>query len=78
MNWNYRVWKDVFDGEDFFSIKETYYNDAGEITACTTDAVNPSGGTFLELDEDLQHFLGAMCKPVLVTDGFVFAQDADL
>lgn len=70
MTWNYRVWK---DGDEYFIVKETYYNDAGEISSCTKDAVFPSGSTLKELRSDIKRFTESLTKPVLITKDFVFA-----
>lgn len=76
MSWNYRVWHTYYEPteEDFFEVKETYYNSSGEICACTESASSPSGCTQEELKESLQHMTDAMDEAIIETQGFVFAQ----
>jgi hypothetical protein len=78
MTWNYRVWQDVIDGETVMSIKETYYTEDGGIWACTENTSYPSGETFEELNKDMANYSSALLKPVLISEGFVFASNNHL
>ena len=81
-HWNHRVVREddkVFGGY-YYTIRETFYNDKGEICAYTEEATGVGG----ESIEDLRELLGWMLKsldtPVLI-DGEVetvgFAGDID-
>lgn len=35
MNWNHRVWVQKIGEESFYSVRETYYNSKGQVTACS-------------------------------------------
>ena len=74
MSWNHRVWHSVVCSEDVFQIHETYYNDNGEICACTEGAIVPHGSSLGELEDNLIRMLEATGQPVLETEGFAFAQ----
>lgn len=80
VHWNYRIVKRAYvydDGEKEweFSIRETYYNDAGEITAFSAEPRALTGETLEYLKENLERCLRAIEKPILEEDGFVFAKD---
>jgi hypothetical protein len=60
--WNYRV----VENEGSFAIHEAYYDDAGNVTNITVDAVVPMGESLAELRADLERFLKALAAPVLV------------
>lgn len=67
-HWNYRVIKDVVDGEDHFAVHEVYYNDDGSImgwiaSPVTLNSEEP-GFTFL-----LAKLPEAISKPILVKSG---------
>lgn len=44
ITWNYRVFQEP---EGDFTIREVFYNEAGEITGCTANPVEPFGETFV-------------------------------
>jgi hypothetical protein len=69
--WNHRVVKETLpNGEDWYTVREVYYNADGTIYAYTQEAVGISGYTIEELREYTQWVLAALDKPVLV-DGEV-------
>lgn len=94
MTWNHRVWKEMVYGKDSsgkddcvrYTIRETYYNKAGEVTACS-DQPQPLA-SFLELryedstEElclkslafDLKSMTRAMEFPVLDLDSIVWGK----
>ena len=68
--WNHRVVKQVINGEDFYSIREVFYNGNNSIWAYTEEPIEISGSSIDELREYLQWCLGCLDKPVLI-DGEV-------
>jgi hypothetical protein len=44
-HWNYRLVRKAAGDEAFFAVHEVYYNDAGEPTGMTDDAVSFGGDT---------------------------------
>jgi len=75
MSWNHRV---VVEGkgteEEWWSIREVYYNDAGDICAMTEDSVGGVGDSIEDLTSELLHMINALYKDVIVfDDDFVFA-----
>lgn len=80
-HFNHRVWKRTYkrlhDTETFYSIRETYYNEAGEICACTEHPAEAQGETLEELKENLGRMLRAVENSfgdvILDYDNFKFA-----
>jgi hypothetical protein len=69
--WNMRVVKQTAgNGEDWYSVRETHYNDDNTIYAYTEEPVDISGSSIDELREYLQWCLDCLDKPILV-DGEV-------
>jgi hypothetical protein len=66
MTWNHRVFHEVVDGEEWFTIREAYY-DADKETphSWTEDGVAPCGNNLAELRAELERMLRACEKPVL-------------
>lgn len=60
--WNYRVFREE-TGE--YVIREVFYDEAGAITGCTANAVEPTGDSLEELERDLEQFREALRLPVL-------------
>lgn len=84
MSWNHRVWLEKFGDESFYTIRETYYNTKGDVTACSAEPDEPHGGTLEELQESLRRMTKAVdsaqheaCEGVLRLDGFKFAKHED-
>jgi len=77
MSWNYRVVIE-FKGteEEYWSIREVYYNDDDEICGMTADGgTSPIGIDRGEITGDLLNMLNALYKDVIVLDDdFVFAR----
>lgn len=78
--WNNRVWKTTHtcgdEIEEVYSIKETYYNSAGDICACTEQPAEARGYSLAELKENLERMLRVASMEevdVINEDGFVFA-----
>ncbi len=63
--WNYRVFKAVHAGVEEFSIREVYYDKAGNVSGYTKSAVDPYGQSIQELRDDLHKMLEATDKGVL-------------
>lgn len=67
MTWNIRVVRDRYDnGDEFYSLREVYYDDDGNVTAMTADAgINIEGETYEDLAEYLSWCVIGLSKPVL-------------
>jgi hypothetical protein len=65
MTWEYRVFQEA-NGD--YIIREVFYDDQGNITACTQDAVEPMGNSLRALTEDLAAFQAALKLPVLTLE----------
>lgn len=86
-HWNHRVWKETnTHGEVCYSIRETYYTDAGEICACTelcaaAETYQYGNETEQQCLDNLKSKLLMLAKatehPVLDYDNFVFAPMGD-
>lgn len=61
MSWDFRVWK-VDDG---YGIRETYYDENGNVALWTESRIAPYGETPEILKKELLLFLGAFNKPIL-------------
>lgn len=75
-SWNYRLWKINNGVETFYELKETYYNNKGEICACTDRPAEVSGESVEEIKTRLQQMLTDVtlsADDILVDEGFVFA-----
>jgi hypothetical protein len=69
MTWNYRIIK---FGDEHYSLHEVYYNEAGEPTMYTTDAIDFVGESRHEVVMSLFHaFRDATKHPVLTPEDFV-------
>ena len=75
MSWNHRVVVELKGTEEeWWSIREVYYNDAGDICAMTEDSVGGVGDSIEDLTSELLHMINALYKDVIVfNDDFVFA-----
>lgn len=67
MTWNIRVVRDRYDnGDEFYSLREVYYDEAGNPTSMTADAgINVEGDTYEDLVEYLSWCVIGISKPVL-------------
>lgn len=75
MSWNYRiVVENKGKEEEFWSIREVYYNKQGLIYAMTEESQSPIGEDMEELKEDFLHMQEAFHKDVIVLDNFKFAE----
>ena len=63
-HWNCRVVKETISGQDFFSIREVFYDDQG-IYGYTEEPVDICGESIDALREYLQLCLDCLDKPVL-------------
>lgn len=85
-HWNHRVWKETLPEGSFepvrYSIRETYYNDAGEVCACTELAAmaetyqiegDSEQDSLNVLTQKLAMLAKATEHPILDYDNFVFA-----
>lgn len=70
-HWNHRVVKEILKGgEEWYTIREVFYNDDDTIYAYTDDAIDISGESIDDLRKYLQWCLKSLDDPVLV-DGEV-------
>lgn len=75
MSWNYRiVVENKGTEEEFWSIREVYYNKQGLIYAMTQESQAPIGEDEQELTDDFLHMQHAFYKDVIVLDNFKFAK----
>lgn len=66
MNWNYRVVRKETQWGPEFSIKEFYYNAAGEIWGWTENDERPYGDSVEEVASSLRWMLEACERPVVL------------
>ena len=83
MSWNHRVWKENCDGNIenvMYSIRETFYNDAGEVCGVTESANTVDSDSVEGLKEMLEMMLKACDsgKEILDYDNFVFVKWDDI
>ena len=64
MSWNYRVMKQVFDGDDFLQIHEVYYGKKNK-KSWTVNGVTVAGESIEELRDILNNMLEALDKEIL-------------
>ncbi|MBU4225655.1 MAG: hypothetical protein KKC71_07525 [Chloroflexi bacterium] len=69
-HWNHRVVKQILNGEDWYSVREVFYNDDGSIYAYTEEPVDISGESIEALKQYAQWVLNCIDKDILV-DGEV-------
>jgi tetrahydromethanopterin S-methyltransferase subunit H len=71
MSWNHRVLKEKLNnGDDWYSVREVFYNNDGSIFAYTEKPVDIAGDSLEDLREYVQWILDCFDKDVLV-DGDV-------
>jgi len=72
--WNYRiVIEDKGTEEEWWSIREVFYNKNGEICGITTEPIAPIGVDMKELETDMAYMKLAMWKdPIILDEDFVF------
>lgn len=65
--WNYRVVRHAFEDSDETELRihEVYYDEDNSIVTSTVDGMAAMGDTVEELEQDLQHMLHALKKPIL-------------
>ncbi len=69
-HWNHRVVKQTIEGEDFFSIREVFYNDDETVYAYTENPTGVCGESIDDIREQISQILKSLDSPVLV-DGEV-------
>lgn len=67
-HWNYRMTVTLIDGEEFWAIRELYYDDAGEVVSWTQDPAYPAGETDEEFYKDMRHYWEATQHPAFDID----------
>lgn len=75
-HWNHRVLKETINGEDWYSVREVFYNDDDSIYAYTEEPVDIAGESILALKEYVQWILDCLDKDILV-DGEVEFVDSE-
>jgi len=75
-HWNHRVLKEKLNGEDWYSVREVFYNDDGSIYSYTVEPVDISGESIADLKEYTQWILDCLDKDILI-DGEVIFEDDD-
>lgn len=77
-HWNHRVVKEVLDdGEEWYSIREVFYNDSGGIYGYTESPVDIAGSSIDGLREYLRWCLKSLDDPIL-EDGKVEFESDDI
>ncbi len=66
-HWNYRVIKSKHNDEEWYSVREVYYDDDRKIRGYT-DEISPGGTTIDELREVLKMMRSCLVCPVLDED----------
>ncbi|MCB1194091.1 MAG: hypothetical protein KDK90_26885 [Leptospiraceae bacterium] len=62
ITWEYRVFLEE-DGD--YIIREVFYDDDGNLSGCTKNAVEPFGRSLKDLAEQIEFFKRALTLPVL-------------
>ena len=75
-HWNHRVVKEKLGDEDWYSVREVFYNDDGSIYAYTDDPVDIVGNSVEDLRKYTQWVLNCLDKDILI-DGEVEFIDPD-
>lgn len=78
-HWNHRVVRKTnqfpiteIEGEHEFSIREVYYNDAGEITGITENPVAPWGESEESLRNSIERMRSCFDNPILIEEDIVY------
>jgi hypothetical protein len=79
-HWNHRVVKETFNKgklneEDWYSVREVFYNDDGSIYSYTIEPVDIAGNSIDDLREYLQWCLNCLDKPILIDGEVEFKDD---
>lgn len=75
-HWNHRVVKKIYpNGEEEYSIREAFYNDAGELCAYTENPIDLACETLDDLREYILWCLKALDAPILEDGKVKFAKD---
>ena len=65
-HWNHRVFRTThFNYGEFYSIRETYYDDNGEVDKYDSEPVKLEGESVEDLRQYLQWCIDALDKPIL-------------
>ena len=57
--WNYRMTVMLLDGDEFWAVRELYYDEAGEVTAWSESPVTATGQSWRECLADLSRIVAA-------------------
>ena len=68
MSWNYRMTRRTVGNDQFYEVREIYYDRAGNPTSWTVDAMSPFGETKKELVLSLLSMARCLTHPVLDLD----------
>lgn len=74
MSWNYRIVKTTFEQGDRYAIHEVYYDTNGNPTSHTVEPACPIGETIEELRVEMELYLKAMDRPVLIGNDYSIEQ----
>lgn len=77
-HWNHRVLKQKINGEDFYSVREVFYNDDGSIYAYTANPVEISGESIEDIRQYCQWILNCLDTPVLVDGEVEFVEKYEI
>ena len=78
MTWNHRLFKEALDdGTIWYTIREVFYNDKGEIFAHMEEAVDLEGESVSDLADYIEKCKQAFNAPILDINEIKFSSDID-
>lgn len=70
MTWNYRVFEVKYHNETYYELREVYYDEQGEVIGYTPEGTSPLSEDMIGLQQDMDHMLLALDKPILKDEDF--------
>lgn len=78
MSWNHRLFKETLeDGTIWYTIREVFYNDKGEIFAHMEEAVDLAGDSVSDLADYIEKCKQAFNFPILDVNEVKFSSEID-
>ena len=72
-HWNHRVLRETQkNGTYWYSVREVFYNDSGDIYSYTQNPVDISGESVEDLREYVNWVLKSLDDPILISEDVVF------
>jgi hypothetical protein len=66
--WNYRICREMIDGDFFFSLREVYYDEDGNPNGWTAEPVDFAGDTWKDVAEGISLASGSIGTAILDLD----------